>query len=232
MIFWNGRSSDEFGLIVEAYPVRPVPRRKVTKVSVPGRSGDIVFPEDAFENVSQPYTCYISAERQGLPLMATPIVNWLCAPGYHRLEDSYNPGIYRMAQYTGGVDIENILNMFGRATITFDCAPQRWLKSGEIIKRLTQSGAVLFNPTGQKALPLISVHGSGAGALTVGGETLNLTDCNGVVLDFSTENAYRGSENMNATVTGKYAGLGDGESAISWTGGITAIDIKPRWWSL
>lgn len=231
MIFWNGRSSDEFGLIVEAYPARPVPRRKFTRVSVPGRSGDVIIPEEAFENTTQPYDCYISAERRGLPIAANTLLNWLCASGYQCLEDNYDPDIYRIAQYTGGVDIENTLNMFGRATISFDCQPQRWLKSGEQPRRLAAPGA-LCNPTGMTAFPLITVHGSGAGSLTVGGTTMTLSDCNGVVLDCDSENAYRGTENMNNTVSGEFPALGAGQTDISWTGGITAIDIKPRWWSL
>lgn len=232
MIFWNGGSSDDFSLIVEAYPVRPVPRRKITKVSVPGRSGDILFPEDAFENVSQSYDCYISAEQRNLPIVSTPIISWLCAPGYHRLEDSYSPEIYRVAQYAGGIDIENTFNLFGRVTITFDCRPQRWLKSGEIAKHLTASGAKLFNPTGQLAKPLVTVYGSGAGTLKVGLQTLNLTDCNGVTLDCETENAFRDAENLNNTISGEFPALSRGETQITWSGGITSIDIKPRWWSL
>lgn len=231
MIFWNGRSSDEFGLIVEAYPARPVPRRKFTRVSVPGRSGDVIIPEEAFENTTQPYDCYISAERRGLPIAANTLLNWLCAPGYQRLEDNYDPDIYRIAQYTGGVDIENTLNMFGRATISFDCQPQRWLKSGELSKHF-DAPLSLINPTGQPAKPLITVHGSGAGVLTVGRATLSLMDCNGVVLDCSTENAYRGTANLNNTVSGDFPTLGAGQTAISWTGGITGVDIVPRWWSL
>lgn len=231
MIFWNGRSSDEFGLYVEYYPPRPVPERKVERVSVPGRSGDIFFPQDAFSNVKQSYDIYISAEARGLPIIADPIVAWLSVPGYARLEDNYDPEIYRMAMFVGGIDITNIINCFGRATITFDCMPQRWLKSGEIPQHFTNAGA-LVNPTGMKALPLITVSGSGAGTLTVGDDTLTLSDCNGIVLDSEAQNAYRGTENMNATVSGDFPVLKAGQTTISWAGGITSIKIVPRWWNL
>lgn len=231
MIFWNGRSSDEFSLIVEKYPVRPVPERKIERVSVPGRSGDIVFPQDAFSNVNQSYDVYISAERRGLPMVIRPCLSWLCVPGYHRLEDSYDPDCYRLAMFLGGVEFANALNMFGRASISFDCQPERWLKYGEQPQHMGAAGA-LYNPTGMTAFPLITVHGSGAGSLTVGGTTMTLSDCNGVVLDCDSENAYRGTENMNNTVSGEFPALGAGQTDISWTGGITAVDIKPRWWSL
>lgn len=231
MIFWNGRSSDEFSLIVEKYPVRPVPERKIERVSIPGRSGDIVFPQDAFSNVNQSYDVYISAERRGLPMVVRPILSWLCAPGYHRLEDSYDPECYRLAMFLGGVEFANTLNMFGRASISFDCQPQRWLKSGEQPRRLAAPGA-LYNPTGMTARPIITVHGSGAGMLTIGGTTMTLSDCNDIVLDCGTQDAYRGTENLNNAVSGDFPTLGAGQTDISWTGGITAIDITPRWWSL
>lgn len=231
MIFWNGKFSDEFSLVVESYPVRPVPARKIERVSIPGRSGDIIFPQDAFDNATQSYDVYISAERRGLPMVVRPILSWLCVPGYHRLEDSYDPECYRLAMFLGGVEFANTLNMFGRSSISFDCQPQRWLKSGEQPRRLAAPGA-LYNPTGMTARPIITVHGSGAGTLTIGGTTMTLSDCNDIVLDCETQDAYRGTENLNNAVSGDFPTLGAGQTDISWTGGITAIDITPRWWSL
>lgn len=231
MIWFDGRSSDDFAVYVEHYPPRPIPERKTERVSVPGRSGDIIYIQDAYKNVLQSYDIYISAERQRLSLAAMAVANWLCAPGYRRLEDSYDMEVYRLAMFTGGVSLANTLNMFGRATVTFDCMPQRWLKMGEYTRRFDAAGT-LINPTGMTALPLITVRGKGAGTLIVGGKTLKLTDCNGITLDCSTQNAYRGTSNLNNTVTGSFPALGAGKSSISFSGGVTAVDIVPRWWSL
>lgn len=229
MIVFNGRSSDDFHVIVEHYPPRPVPRRKTEKWAVPGRSGDVIFAQDAWENVSRNYDVYISAERPGLPRPAAWATSWLMAPNYCQLWDEYDEDTFVMALFTGGVDIQNIDNAFGRFTLSFDCWPQRFLREGAEPIVMAQGG-VLVNPTVYTAEPSIFVQGSGSGVLTIGENRLSLSDCNGITLDCRDEEAYRGVLNLNTTVRGDYPRLTAGENAVSWSGGITAVEITPRWY--
>lgn len=234
VIYWAGVSSDDVGVVVERYPALPRPRRKYTTITVPGRNGVLLLDENAYENYTQPYDIYIRGGNKHLPQKARAVTSWLCAPqGYQRLEDGYEPDVYRMAYYEGPTDIENILNSFGRATIEFNCKPQRFLRSGERAIRLESPG-VLANPTCFEALPLITVYGSGAGILAVGGVTLAINSISGyLVLDSDTQNAYKGTENKNAAISGQdFPTLPAGDTAVSWSGGITAVEIVPRWWTL
>lgn len=50
MIFWAGRSSDDVHVIVERYPSVTLAARKMDVQSVPGRNGDLIFPQEAFDN--------------------------------------------------------------------------------------------------------------------------------------------------------------------------------------
>ena len=68
--------------------------------------------------------------------------------------------------------------------------------------------------------------------LTVNGTTLTLSNVDNLTLDCRDEEAWSGSTNRNSTVTGSYPALGAGENEISWTGGISAVEITPRWWTL
>lgn len=231
MIVFNGISSDRVRLIVEQYPARPVPQRKHERFSVPGHSGDVIVYEDAWENVQQNYDVYLSAEDVGLPEVANRAVQWLMVPGYAPLEDEYDRDSFRMAQFLGPADLANTLNQFGRATISFDCWPQRFLKSGAEPVRIAQ-GAVLTNPSIYTAEPLIVVEGAGSGVLTVGASVLTLDDCNGVTLDSREQEASRGTANMNASVHGAFPTLPAGDTPVSWSGGITGITITPRWYYL
>lgn len=231
MIYWNGKSSDELRVIVEHYPERIIPKRQYTAVSVPGRNGELYFDAGAFESYQQPYDIYISAERQKLPPMARKVAEWLSVPGYSVLEDSYEYGVFRKAFFVGPLDVENIMNRFGRATINFQCKPQRFLKEGEFSKTYTD-GVELINPTGFEALPLIVINGSGAGTITINGETVQLSNVDGLTLDSETQNAYAGLQNRNNTMIGKFPVLGAGSTEISFSGGITSVQIKPRWWTL
>jgi hypothetical protein len=43
---------------------------------------------------------------------------------YARLEDTFEPDIYRLAYYTEETEIENALTEYGRTTILFNCRPR------------------------------------------------------------------------------------------------------------
>lgn len=231
MIVFHGVCSDSVRVIVEQYPPRPIPQRKTERFSVPGRSGDVVVYEDAFENVTQTYDIYLSAEDVGLPAVADRAVQWLMVPGYQRLEDEYDRGTFRMATFQGPVDLANILNQFGRATISFDCWPQRFLKYGAERIRMV-NGASLSNPSIYTAEPLILVHGSGSGTLQVGSAELQLDDCDEIMIDCREADAWRGVSNLNTSVHGDFPKLLAGDSVIAWDGGITDVEITPRWYVL
>ena len=240
MIVWAGKSSDDMRVIVERYPAQPRPRRRQEAQNIPGRNGDLLIAENVYDNYLQPYEVYISAERIGLPNAARAVAQWICVPkGYQRLEDSYEPDVFRLAYFSGPLDISNILNRFGRAQLEFDCKPQRFLKTGEQTVTLTQSGAPLYNP-GMQALPLITVYGSGAGTLTAGGRTVTIKSIDEwLTLDCDLQDAYKISapglpaQNKNSTISApEFPVLPPGESAVAWTGGIQSVEIVPRWWVL
>lgn len=231
MIIWHGIPSIEVPVVVEHPPGRRVPMRKMEVVSVPGKNYDLLITQDAYQNVSQFYTIHIPPNRPRLDIAIRNVTDWLCVPGYNRLEDSYEPDIYRMAYFKGPLDIENILNKAGRANIEFICRPERWLKVGELPIYMYIAGEI-HNPTDKTAKPLITVSGSGSGTLTIGDYTISMTDCNGVVLDSEEEDAYRGSANMNSTVSGDFPLIESGLIPVSWTGGVTGVVIVPRWWMI
>ena len=234
MIIFNGLCSYETAnIVVEKYPERTIAKRKYDVVSVPGRSGDLYFSQDAFENVVQEYDVYISAEREKLPAMARKAAEWLQAdPGYHELWDSYEPEIYRMAYYCGSQNIENIFQRFGRMQLSFSCKPQRFLTSGKEEKAFTAAG-VLHNPTAYNAKPEIIVYGTGSGTLTINTTTVTLAGISEyIVLDSELQDAYKGTLNENTKMTGEFPELIPGANNISWTGDITKVSIIPRWWTL
>lgn len=232
MIWYHNVSSDDVRVVVERIPNVILPVRKQEKISVPGRSGDILVQQDAWENVRQPYEIYISAERPRLCAVAHKVAEWLLVPGYNRLEDSYWLDYFRLATYAGGTEIENVLGRFGRATIEFDCMPQRWLKAGEY--PITIAGQTdLVNPTPYTAAPLITVQGgSGAGVVQIGDYTIALERCDDVILDCDNEDATRNGQNFNLSASGRYPKLPAGKVPVSFYGAVQSLQIVPRWYTL
>lgn len=233
MIVWAGVSSDDVGVVVEYSPPLNGPERVLETVQVPGRSGGLLIDTGAFRNYEQAYEIYFSSGRDKAPAGARAVRAWLMGPsGYQRLEDSYDPDTYRMALFAGPVDFENWMLRRGRATLEFDCQPQRWLKSGEQPVAV-ESGQKLYN-LWRPAKPLITFTGNGT--LTVGGSTVTVTGTIGeVTLDCELQDAYQGNTNLNGSVEVEnhaWPVLDPGETQITFAGGISGVKIIPRWWRL
>jgi len=234
VIYWAGKSSKNLHLTVERYPDRPRPSKKYAIVSIPGRNGDLIIDTGAYNNYSQYYEIGIKKQERTLPDTARAVAQWLYSPtSYQKLVDSYEPDVYRLAYYAGPTDIENIFNRFGRATIEFNCKPQRFLAWGDDPVTVPTGGA-LHNPASFPSLPIITLTGSGAGRLQVGRYVVDILALDGsITIDSDTQNAYSGTLNKNMDIScDEFPRLEAGENAITYTGGITGVEIIPRWWTL
>lgn len=97
------------------------------------------------------------------------------------------------------------------------------------------NGGELVNPTPFDALPLITVTGSGAGALTVGGVTVEILSMpeSTLTIDCEAQDAYSSAGNRNSVINApEFPVLAAGSTAISWEGSIISVSVVPRWWTL
>lgn len=168
-IVFNGQSSAKFGLTVEELPDSNHPERRAEPYQIEGRNGSFVHEDGVFENYEQGYafnTRNITTGRNTYQT-ARDIAAWLLSSsGYCRLEDTYEPEYYRLARFAGPFNVENILRRYGRGTLSFDCRPERYLKSGEKAITLFESldlatpdgaTAQLKNPCAFSATPVVRI---------------------------------------------------------------------------
>lgn len=237
IIIFNGLSSKEYHIQVEHPPGYDIPERDYESYHVPGRNGDVIIGKKSYKNVSRNYEISFGDVDKMFPEMARKVTEWLhSADSYARLEDSYEPEYYRMAMYNSSLQIENILFHGGRATIEFDCKPQRFLKIGERTYTFTSpSGNYLRNPTNFESLPVITVRGSGQGTINIGGYVIGISAIDQyVVIDSEIQDCYKGLTNKNNTVTldRDFPKLSKGINQVSYSGGVTSLEVIPRWWTL
>lgn len=161
-IVFNGISSTSLGLVVERVPNMDRPARKYDRYSVPGRNGDIFVMQDAWENVEQSYDIWwedsISAT---VAAGGYTLSEWLFGTSdYATLTDDFDPDHYRKAVFLGPYDVENTMQKLGRARITFDCDPRRFLMSGLTPISFTSDDPLfeLTNPTPFIAKPIIDIQ--------------------------------------------------------------------------
>lgn len=235
VVIFNGISTKDYGIQVEHPPGYQTPERDYDIVHVPGRNGDIVVDKGSYQNVTREYQIAVGSYQRYFTEMANCISEWVhSASGYARLEDSYEPDYYRMAIFKDELTIENIMFHAGRVTVSFNCKPQRFLKVGDRTYKLTNR-EIIRNPTRFKAQPIITLYGSGAGALNIGECTvsvLNMTSS--LVIDCEMQDAYRGTTNCNRDikVIGGFPELLPGNNKIIFSGGITSVEVVPKWWTI
>lgn len=231
-LIYNGESSADYDLLVGAQNTFNAPKRSVTKYTIPGRNGDLIKDNGCFENISVAYTIVCKNRFESL---ADSISAWLKSPtSYCRLEDSHHPEYYRMGLVTDAITYTTgTLNHSAKATVTFDCKPQKWLTEGERVEKFTSAGTI-FNPTKFASKPLIKVYGNGQSTLKIGDYSMSLNLQAYVTIDSELMDCTRGNMNMNSYVVlaSGFPELKSGMNLITFTGGIKSIEITGRWWTI
>lgn len=228
---YDGISSRDLGIQQQGNFLFSAPEPVFTEEQVPGRNGALKFWDGSYKNTVGSVSCYTLDKNAGVVM--AQINRWLTlSPGYHRLEVSTDPEYYRLAMVSMPPELDIRNGILAPFTLTFSCKPQRFHKLGEAEIEITAPGT-LYNH-GFPSKPLITVYGSGAGTLTINGIVVSFKSISSyVTLDCDIQNAYKGTENKNATISApEFPTLETGENAISWSGGVTKIAITPRWWTL
>ena len=232
VIIFNNKSSADCRIQVAHPPGYAYPERDYTITHIPGRNGDIIQDNGCYKNVERTYEVSFDVPNEDFATYANAVSAWLhSTTGYARLEDSYEPNYYRMAVYQESNIFENLYNQAGTATIVFECKPQRFLKTGDNTITIQNSLAIV-NPTGFEAYPLFKVTGT-SGVLTVNGNSIAISSIEDfVMLDCELQDAYKENINKNRTISGTFPVLNPGSNTIRWTGSISSVTMKPRWWTI
>lgn len=237
IVMFNNISSKSVGLEVETFPKYIAPQKVYEVTHIPGRSGDLVRDTKTYENVPREYAVSIATyDRIAYSKKMASVVEWLhSASGYARLEDSYDPDVYRMAYFKDQLSIDNIFDQAGRATLKFICKPQRYLKSGENPILFSSAGSI-NNPTINEAFPLLNiVTDDTEGTISIGNYSFKILAGSGthITIDCELQDAWYLTENKNNYIAlngNDYPRIEPGTQVISFTGGVQSVEVTPRWW--
>ena len=194
-IYFNGKSSADFGLIVEYYPESVHAARRGELIPIPGRNGVIIREDGAYDTYSQTFQIWFrNTLNRDTFQTARDVAEWLLgASGFCRLEDTYEPEHFRLARFVGPLNVETVLKNHGRATLEFDVQPQRYLKSGETPLTFTGGAtSIINNPTQFEARPLLKFTDTSTEPIRVD-QTLTMRENyvilpSGTIRDFSSVN--------------------------------------------
>lgn len=227
----------DYGIFITGIDIANSPERDISFLSVPGRNGDLIVDNKRWKNIDVIYHCAILDDfDRRFDLFKKDLYKF---SGYRKLTDSFYPYHFRIGVLRNGIPVVPVKkNDAGTFDITFNCKPQRFFAS-DPTTTLTKSGVKFNTRSDFPSRPLITVYGNGPGTLTVGDITVDILKLDDqITLDCDLMNAYRQVgdapvENKNADIFApEFPELSGGDDVISWTGGITHVDIKPRGWAL
>lgn len=171
---FNGVKSLDYGIYITGEGVYNAPTRDVEMITIAGRNGEYALDKGRFNNITITYNAGTFGQDQ--TKFAEKISDFrnaiLSRVGYKRLEDDYHTDEYRMAVYMDGLEVDPVhYSEAGEFELTFNCKPQRFLKSGET-KQTILSGGNITNPTLFEARPLLEI--AGEGDIDVSGQAITI----------------------------------------------------------
>ena len=223
---WNGVDCRTKGIHVSELPPITIPLERSTQTTVPGRPGSLTQLEgdDVYDDMILTATCFI-ADPEQIPVIAA----WLKGKG--TVTFANRPGGHYNARIANQIPFEKVLrgNPNCSFAVNFRCYPF-WYKDNVSDVTVTTSGSTITNPGSVYSEPLITLTGSGDITLMVGTTIVELTDISGsIVLDCALKEAYKGTALMNDHMSGDFPVLKPGMNAVSWSGNVTSVIVKPKW---
>ena len=233
LIVYGGEASSDYGMVIAEAPAFDKPTKRVEVFTVPGRNGSILFQDGSYDDVVRSYNVWLADDDGDFVEKVAAFSAWLYSKsGYQRLEDSFEPDVFRLGYYNGSGDVSNEFMQYGEATVSFTCRPERFLKSGD--KAVTVSnGSSIYNPTRFESKPLIHIEGSGLVSLSIAGTVIKATITDYINIDCERMNAYRlPAENKNDKITGTFPTIKPGTNSIATTGSVTKVEITPKYFTI
>lgn len=219
---WNGVRSTEYGIYVDTPPPITMPIERVSYTNVPGKSGALTQTEgeDVYEDLILTAQC-VMKEGSRIP----EIMRWLKGEG--KVAFANRKGGFYYARVNNLIPFDKIMR--GRENrafpIVFRCKPF-WYANEEEEIALTKGG-IIENAGSVYAEPILTVYGSGDGALTIGENTVELTGMAGsMTINSELEECYSGIVNMNEKMSGDFPKLQPGLNGVTWSGGVTKVTAR------
>ena len=223
---WNGVDCRQYGILVLKQPDITIPAERVTFTDVPGRPGSLATlqGEDVYDDMILSAECIISDTSR-----INEIARYLTGSG--TVTFANRPGGYYKARIVNQISFEKILrgNPHRSFVVNFRCYPFFFAENVADIT-ITVSGTTITNPGSVYSEPILTVYGSGDITLMVGTTVVELEGISGsIVLDCALKEAYSGSTLMNGHMSGDFPVLRPGTNAVSWTGAVTRVVVRPNW---
>lgn len=231
--YFDGGRSIDYGIRISKEATLSAPERDVEVFSVPGRSGELVIDKGRFGPQLVTYEAFFRCPDGERAAYARRIKSWLLGvTGYRELADTYDRQYYRMARYSGALDIEAVGRRFGKLDLSFSCQPFRLRQDGRALREMPLESTI-YNPEDWPSKPYFRLYGNGDIRLVVGEAVWQFSGVSGYIeVDSDIMETHKNLLPQNNKKTGDgYPELAPGWNLVKATGA-TKIEMIPRWCTL
>lgn len=221
---FNGIDSRDMGIIVTSVPEKAKPKRNITTVQIPGRSGALHIDEGTYNSYTQKISCKIKDRHK-----ADLITAWL--DGCGELILSSEPDKYYTAYIVAQWSIKSMLQRFQSFSVTFDVDPFKYSVNAFEDTINISSPITVFGKGSAQAAPMMTITGDGDITILINGREYVLKNVDEyVTIDSDAQEVFKDSESRNSLYYSmEFPRLDPGSNNISWTGAVSNIEIVPRW---
>lgn len=231
--FANKNSSTDFGIFIEKRPNINSPKRRISYIEVPGRDSSLRYDEGTYEDVTIAVDCTIKGDN--LMERLDSIKTWLYSAGESDLVFSFQPDKKYRAQVVNSIDFKQVFKICSRFVIIFSCRPFKYWVNNTVITINTGAGTTIVNQGSVASRPVIKVYCSGSGKFKINNAEVVLSNISVpfLTLDSELEEAYyleNGEmKNANNFMSGEFPVLSAGNNTVTFSGGVTKLEITPNW---
>lgn len=231
---FDGKNSyTDFGIIISKRPTLPSPKRRVSYIDIPGRDSSLVYDERTYENITIGVECKI--KDRNLLEKIDDIKAWLLSAGESNLVFSFQEDKKYIGQVVNSIDFSQVVKVFSEFIIVFNCKPFKYAVDNIPITKTSGLETVIANPGTIVSKPIIRATCNGSGEFKINGKEVRVLDLDEqvVILDSELEESYYYVDgkmvNANSNISGQFPILNIGSNTISFSGGISKLEITPNW---
>ena len=232
----NGIYSDDLDTVIQSRPVLEAPKRRVTFKKSFGKSGDIPYDEEAYDNT----TLQLSLSTDGFDAVNSreKIFELFDSGDYMNLRMYCDDTKYYRVLVTDPPKYESRYYMGEGMSydLTMTVKPYKILVNSRQLTLIKEEQ--VYNPTNQASLPIVTIYGDGDITLFIGGSTFIVKDVvDHITLDselmfaYKTNNGVIVNENSKA-FTRIFPFFSSGLNSVRWIGDVSKVVILPKWRTL
>lgn len=131
---FNGTTSQSLGLLVTALNPYNSASRRVETIEIPYRNGNLIIDSGTYDNIMVSYEVSVIGNTK---TTCDAVNEWLSgSQGYCILSDTVNTEFFRVGYFASSIEyVLTALYREGKATLNFDCFPQKYLNSNTTMTR-------------------------------------------------------------------------------------------------